>query len=338
MRAVSFDFDNTLLLSEHLKHDTIAEIAKKFPSGTDVLTTVHTDSRTAPKGVLVTRNTIFRDLAHGIVQRGEAPPGMDAVSLGESLCEQFTTLLEQRLVQAEHVPGTIAMLQHLKSHGVPCYVNTATPQEPIDLLVDALGWRQYFRRVFGAPATKVDNLRSIAKAEGGIDPTSMVHVGDGANDHRAASEFGCPFIGVHLPGKEHPAFERSEAIVSNMTEAVTVLCRLALIPAPGKKPDGASEGERMHDDLPSLPAPRDDAPTTLDVSTGQSVALDHLGPIVVNRDGSISRISNWDKMTEAEQESTKRRIAKRNVERLKELDQGGGSGKIVSALKPSCKE
>jgi hypothetical protein len=50
-----------------------------------------------------------------------------------------------------------------------------------------------------------------------------------------------------------------------------------------------------------------------------SMALDSLGPVVVNSDGTMSRIANWDKMTEAEQRNTMRLIAKRNKIRMNTL-------------------
>lgn len=34
----------------------------------------------------------------------------------------------------------------------------------------------------------------------------------------------------------------------------------------------------------------------------QTLQMDHLGPMVIGADGSISRISNWDKLTQREQE------------------------------------
>lgn len=40
---------------------------------------------------------------------------------------------------------------------------------------------------------------------------------------------------------------------------------------------------------------------------------------VVNENGSLSRITNWDALSEREQEVAKRRIAKRNKERLDAL-------------------
>jgi len=57
----------------------------------------------------------------------------------------------------------------------------------------------------------------------------------------------------------------------------------------------------------------------LDVGEGGSVKLDHLGPMVVNQDGTLSRISNWNKMSDDEQKNTVRVIGKRNQQRLAAL-------------------
>ena len=70
-----------------------------------------------------------------------------------------------------------------------------------------------------------------------------------------------------------------------------------------------------------LPAPDpngDPSVPKLDVNGG-TVAMDAMGPVVVNDDGSLSRITNWSKLTEREREVTQRRIAKRNAERLERL-------------------
>ena len=44
--------------------------------------------------------------------------------------------------------------------------------------------------------------------------------------------------------------------------------------------------------------------------------MDHLGPIVVNVDGSLARITNWEALSEHERDVARRRVAKRNAERL----------------------
>jgi hypothetical protein len=58
----------------------------------------------------------------------------------------------------------------------------------------------------------------------------------------------------------------------------------------------------------------------LDVSgEGDRVKLDHLGPLVVGTDGKLSRISNWEIMTEIERTNTLRVLGKRNKERIEAL-------------------
>ena len=49
---------------------------------------------------------------------------------------------------------------------------------------------------------------------------------------------------------------------------------------------------------------------------GEPLRLDELGPMIVNRDGTLRRITNWDTLTTSEKESTMRIVTKRNRERL----------------------
>ncbi|RAL16534.1 uncharacterized protein BO97DRAFT_402925 [Aspergillus homomorphus CBS 101889] len=66
----------------------------------------------------------------------------------------------------------------------------------------------------------------------------------------------------------------------------------------------------------------DSATRQLDISgDGSSVKLDHLGPLVVNQDGTLSRISNWEQMTEIERRNTLRVLGKRNKLRMDAIKQ-----------------
>ena len=89
--------------------------------------------------------------------------------------------------------------------------------------------------------------------------------------------------------------------------------------------------------LLALPSPEDiSSRLTLDASTGQPVTLDALGPVVVNSDGTLSRITNWEQMEDGEREVVKRRICKRNVERLRQFHANGDlKESCVSALQTS---
>ncbi|EXJ53614.1 uncharacterized protein A1O5_13181 [Cladophialophora psammophila CBS 110553] len=60
----------------------------------------------------------------------------------------------------------------------------------------------------------------------------------------------------------------------------------------------------------ALLAPQDAASSTTEPS--QTLKLDALGPVVINSDGTLSRIDNWAQMTEMERERTLRILGKRN--------------------------
>ncbi|CEL62001.1 hypothetical protein RSOLAG1IB_04752 [Rhizoctonia solani AG-1 IB] len=66
----------------------------------------------------------------------------------------------------------------------------------------------------------------------------------------------------------------------------------------------------------ALPAPdegsnSEPSVTTLEVG-GKSISFDKLGPMIVNSDGTLSRIANWPELTPAEQKNTIRVLSKRN--------------------------
>jgi hypothetical protein len=62
--------------------------------------------------------------------------------------------------------------------------------------------------------------------------------------------------------------------------------------------------------------------TLKDATVEENIAkLDFLGPIIVNTDGTLSRIPNWNSLTPNEQANTLRLIAKRNKTRMDLLKQ-----------------
>ena len=74
----------------------------------------------------------------------------------------------------------------------------------------------------------------------------------------------------------------------------------------------------------ALPSTQTDSSIKLDMSSGSStVKLDHLGPLVVNQDGTLSRISNWEQMADIEKKNTLRVLGKRNQSRLAKLKEAG---------------
>jgi len=72
-----------------------------------------------------------------------------------------------------------------------------------------------------------------------------------------------------------------------------------------------SEQQQQQQQTPlALPAPLDVETTKLELN--QTLRLDRLGPMIINSDGTVSRISNWAEMSEIERERTTRMLVKRN--------------------------
>ncbi|KAG0244880.1 hypothetical protein BGW41_005479 [Actinomortierella wolfii] len=79
------------------------------------------------------------------------------------------------------------------------------------------------------------------------------------------------------------------------------------------------EQQDLHKPVLTLPAPSDvSSSNSLEVN-GQDLKLDLLGPVVVNEDGTMSRIDNWAEMAEIEKANVRRILVKRNNERLARL-------------------
>ncbi len=80
------------------------------------------------------------------------------------------------------------------------------------------------------------------------------------------------------------------------------------------------ESTNDNSEILALPAPNEiqkEGDSAMQLTLGQRVSLEEeLGPLVVNPDGTVARISNWKQMTERERSNVLRVLGKRNKERL----------------------
>ncbi|KAJ6282457.1 hypothetical protein J3E71DRAFT_379837 [Bipolaris maydis] len=110
----------------------------------------------------------------------------------------------------------------------------------------------------------------------------------------------------HTMSSSTPQSPLSEQVQSTKTQQ----------PDPQKPPQDQDQASTSAAPLP-LPSPSTATDTTTQLNVdGQAVKLDHLGPLVVNKDGTLSRIANWESMAEIERQNTLRILVKRNQVRL----------------------
>mmetsp|Transcript_14244 Transcript_14244/g.46489 ORF Transcript_14244/g.46489 Transcript_14244/m.46489 type:complete len:399 (-) Transcript_14244:98-1294(-) len=204
IKAVSLDFDDTLVRSEEVKRRVLVEVASAY-GGEGALGSVKTDAREAG-AKKVTRYTIFREVASALGRED-----------GREMAEEYGRRVEAALRSAAEVDGATELLEELRLRGVPTFVNSATPQAALERAV------RWAVPAFGSPeegGDKVDALRRIADRVR-CEPCEVVHVGDGRNDLDAARRFGCRFLGVNFPDKDDDVES-----VKDMRGAAVVLRRM----------------------------------------------------------------------------------------------------------------
>jgi hypothetical protein len=91
------------------------------------------------------------------------------------------------------------------------------------------------------------------------------------------------------------------------------------------------ETDANQNDGPLLLPPSTSGDGVRQISLGESLSFEELGPIIINPDGTTRRIANWANLTKAEQESSWRLISARNrrriaaLEKQKKLEEQSGS-------------
>ncbi|MBE3045349.1 hypothetical protein IMZ48_22920 [Candidatus Bathyarchaeota archaeon] len=129
------------------------------------------------------------------------------------------------------------------------------------------------------------------------------------------------------------ALQRIPQSRPRLTPRTTALTRMSSTQQPKPDSDNNSQPQQKAPaagSIPVLPAPREGETITLDVSgDGATVKLDHIGPLVVNHDGTMSRIGNWAEMSPPEKKNTLRILGKRNQQRLKKLREASGEAEAA---------
>ncbi|KAI2467457.1 hypothetical protein F4781DRAFT_308720 [Annulohypoxylon bovei var. microspora] len=112
----------------------------------------------------------------------------------------------------------------------------------------------------------------------------------------------------------HPLSRRAMSSATNPSTGAT-----SQEAAPTQPREDEHDGVSSQKTPLPLPAPDRTGATTQLLVGGEGVKLDHLGPLVVNEDGTMSRIANWNEMAEIERQNALRILGRRNKQRLDAL-------------------
>jgi len=220
IRCIVFDFDGTLVDSNSIKRSIAYEIVRKFDGGHTILDRVYAENCSGD------RYTIFTRFAQ-LVSR-EIAPLKESIFIGRELAKEYTRLCEHAVSVCAEIPGTSVVLSKLLRSGFLLAINSATPTATLQDIVTKRGWLGTFSEVLGAPASKAENLASIAE-KFSLAKSEITMVGDRLSDLVGAQDFGCHFVGLMQSDSDFLA--PLQFGISNLTELLKVLDKIKTLKA-----------------------------------------------------------------------------------------------------------
>ncbi len=218
IRGIVFDFDGTLVDSNDIKLQTFYEVTKSHdPNGSTV-------TRVLKQFPDKDRYGLFQAIVRELFTKDPAILPKDVDRLSSQWAEAYTVRCEHAIGICEEVPGTSEALRWMFEQHLPIFINSRTPTMTLKRLVTSRSFHSFVSGIYGAPATKYDNLRFIenqVKAQ----PNEILFVGDSEDDRKAAQETGCHFVGVVLRDKSRFSAPPPE-------RCITHLCQLQKIVKP----------------------------------------------------------------------------------------------------------
>jgi phosphoglycolate phosphatase-like HAD superfamily hydrolase len=218
IRCVVFDFDGTLVDSNHVKTQTFYTITQCYdPNGSTVAEVLVRCSQGD-------RYTITREIARELMARGRLPTQPSVEAWATEWSQSYTITCKKAISNCAEVPGTSSILKWLSLQQIPLFVNSGTPTEALRQIIVLRSLAPYFSGLYGSPSTKVENLRKIQELTT-TKENEILHIGDSDDDRKAAVEVGCHFGGVVL-SKESRFKEAPEFKIENLEGLKRILDRI----------------------------------------------------------------------------------------------------------------
>lgn len=133
----------------------------------------------------------------------------------ESEVARFADLCDPLCADAPWRPGSIEFVKACQAAGIPSYVLSGTPQQPLETMLESTGGTALFDVIIGSPPAKPESLTRILR-EVGVSAERVVFVGDASADQVAALHVGAHF--VYFPSEANPPLAPVVTEVSDLRE------------------------------------------------------------------------------------------------------------------------
>jgi len=177
---IFWDFDGVIKESVSVKTDAYVELFRHY--GRDVCNQVKSHHLT--NGGMSRFDKIPLYLKWAGLEQNDAEV--------QNYCDKFSRIVKDKVIASAWVPGVQDFLQSNKEKYIFIMVS-ATPQDEIEEICNALNLDCVFLKIYGSPASKSESIK-ISMLHFGVDASSCVMVGDAQADIDAAQDNNVDFI------------------------------------------------------------------------------------------------------------------------------------------------
>lgn len=213
IKCIVFDFDGTLVPSNEVKKTAYFRVFQDYPRAPAVIEKILEDMQAHDRNQIIRRIMMELDLSRN------SPEAIDAAV--KRYVEAYGAFCESAIKELQENAGATDCLRYFSGR-FTLYINSMTPAESLERLVEARAWHHYFKKTLGSRCSKLNNLRAILKEEN-IQTHQLLFIGDGKQDLEAARMAGCHFLGFsntdgELDGENVPTIRNFDSLHSFLAE------------------------------------------------------------------------------------------------------------------------
>lgn len=182
-----FDFDGAIIDSNRMKYGAFFQIFSSDRRFEKIVKQTLADYREQSRFHIIKQ----------VLLKFQKERGIEFTDLDEKIvhyAEKYNTIVEKGAIECDEIKGAGESLKALSTR-FSLYIDSSTPLDSLKRIILKRSLMGFFKDIYGAPKSKIENLSEILEKEK-ISGSEALVVGDGQSDLEAAQRFGCKFIRI----------------------------------------------------------------------------------------------------------------------------------------------
>jgi phosphoglycolate phosphatase-like HAD superfamily hydrolase len=174
-KLLIFDFDDTIIKSQKIKINSFYDILTKYNVNKELITNIlckNPDLNRYDTISLMIKNS-----------------NLDY----NSIINEYNEKVKIKLLNTNYLPYSKEILEMCFKKNIPIYINSNTPINILEDLLENLKIKYLFKKVYGYPMNKSESVAEIIKLNN-ISNKEILLIGDGNSDYKAAYDNNINFF------------------------------------------------------------------------------------------------------------------------------------------------